>query len=147
MDFFLVLYILYSELNIGLMKSISLFYQYLSIDTQIDGFGVYVMADCFCIALFISLSLSAFFVFFFSSIFGHLAAYGNPQPGITSKSEPQLRPTLQLWQHWILYPLCWAEDQSNLCPGTAETSIPLWWELLSCFLNLNIIKKTYSYKL
>ena len=35
-------------------------------------------------------------------------AYGLPEPGI--RTELQLQPSLQLWQHWILNLLCWAGD-------------------------------------
>ena len=52
----------------------------------------------------------SFSQFFFSfSFFGLSMAYGIPRPGIRSK--PQLWPTPQLWQCWILNPLCWAGDQ------------------------------------
>ena len=42
-----------------------------------------------------------FFSFFF---FGCPEVYGVPRPGIRSE--------LQLWQCWILNPLCWAGDQT-----------------------------------
>ena len=41
-------------------------------------------------------------------LFGLPVAYGVPGPGI--RSEPHLRPKLQLQQRWILNPLCWAGD-------------------------------------
>ena len=47
------------------------------------------------------------FIFFF---FGSLMAYGASGPGVRSK--PQLRPKPQLWQHWILNPLCQAGDRT-----------------------------------
>ena len=45
----------------------------------------------------------AFFFFFHCP-----AVYGVPGPGI--RSELQLQPMLQLQQHLILNPLCWATD-------------------------------------
>ena len=39
-----------------------------------------------------------------------------PRPG--SEPEPQLRPLPQLWQHWILNPLCQAGDQTYDTTGT-----------------------------
>ena len=58
---------------------------------------------------------SGFFLSFFvlQPHQGHLEVSG---PGI--KSEPQLRPTPPLWQHWLLNPLCWAEDRTRT---TSET--------------------------
>ena len=49
--------------------------------------------------------------------FGCLEHMEFPGPGI--RSEPQLHPTLQLQQHWILYPTV-PGQQSDLCLGAAE---------------------------
>ena len=49
---------------------------------------------------------------FFFFLFGHPAAYGVPRPGI--RSELQLQPKPQLWQHRILNPLYWARDRTCL---------------------------------
>ena len=51
-----------------------------------------------------------FLVFFF---FGHLMAYAVPRPEI--RSELQMQPMLQLWQHQVLNPLCWARGRT--CPS------------------------------
>ena len=48
--------------------------------------------------------------FFFSPCFGHPTACVVPGPEI--RSELQLQPMPQLWQHWILNPLCRAMDQT-----------------------------------
>ena len=57
------------------------------------------------------------FYFIFSPFFGQPMAYGGPQPG--TRSEPQSRPMLELWQRQILYPTVpgWG---SNLHPGATE---------------------------
>ena len=54
---------------------------------------------------------------FFSSVFGHLRAYGVPRPGI--RSELHLQPMPQ--QCWILNLLC----QVNLHPRAPETAVIL----------------------
>ena len=59
---------------------------------------------------FSSLSVSGISLskFFFFSFFSCPAAYGVPRPGIRSK--PRSGPKSQLWQCWILNPLCQAGD-------------------------------------
>ena len=54
--------------------------------------------DCVSLSLFI-----------FSSFFVCPTAHGIPGLGI--RSEPQVGPMLQLWQCWILKPVCQARDQ------------------------------------
>ena len=49
------------------------------------------------------------FLFIYFSFLATLWHMAFPSPGI--RSEPQLQSKLQLWQHWILDPLCWARDQ------------------------------------
>ena len=50
-----------------------------------------------------------FFRFLFLFLFfDFLMTYGVPGPEI--RSEPQLQPKLQLWQHPVLNLLCWARD-------------------------------------
>ena len=44
-------------------------------------------------------------IHFFSSSSGHIATHGVPRQGI--RSELQMQPMLQLWQCWVLNPLCW----------------------------------------
>lgn len=73
-----------------------------------------------------------------------------PRPGI--KSEQELQPTPQLWQCWIRYPLCRAEDwtcasaatqaRSLSCCATAET---LAFETFECtkFLNWGMVDVQY----
>ena len=47
-----------------------------------------------------------------------------PQPGI--ESEMQLQPLPQLWQCWILNPLCWAGDWTHTSATTQATEETTW---------------------
>ena len=64
-----------------------------------------------------------FFCFLFS-FFGCPVAYGVPGPGI--RSEPQSWPKPQLWQHWILNPLCrlGIKPSSQLSQDSAKPVVP-----------------------
>ena len=66
-----------------------------------------------------SLDSVSFFFFFF---FVHPTAYKIPGQG--TESEPPLWPTLQLWQHWILNPLCQAGYRTCVSPlqGCCQSS-------------------------
>ena len=99
-----------------------------------------------------------FFFFFLSFLFGCPVAYGVLRPGIRSK--PQLWPMLQLCQHWIPNPLCWAGDRTCIsvfqrccrsCCTTAGTSYCQFWRwtkrlsgarLTSCICKDTMIKAT-----
>ena len=59
---------------------------------------------------------------FLFPIFGCPAAHGGPGPGIGS--EPQLRPTPQLWQHGVFLPTALSQ-WSNWHPGAAELPPPI----------------------
>ena len=63
-------------------------------------------------------------LFFFLFFLGHPKTDGVPRPGI--KSELQLRPRPQLWQHQILNPLCRAgiESLSWWCREAADPIAP-----------------------
>ena len=101
------------------------------------------------------------FPLFFFFFFGHPMAYGVPGPGIRSK--PQLQPKPQLWQCWILNPLCWAgvELMSQHSQDTANSIEPkniriiiafhhwvivlvsIGKEASNCFLHPEVFKKQF----
>ena len=82
--------------------------------------------SAFFILLFFNFKLTSKILYWFSNwgqafffFFSFLAmAYGSPGPGIDS--EPDLRPTPQLWQRQILNLPCPSGDQTPV-PATAET--------------------------
>ena len=57
--------------------------------------------------------LPSIYLFIFSFFSAHSVACWVPGPGI--KSNPELWPILQMWQCWILNPLCQAGDWTH-CP-------------------------------
>ena len=63
------------------------------------------------------------FLLIFFSFFGFPAACKVPGPGIRSK--PQLQPTLQLWQRWILNPLYCLKDLTCI-PALQRCRQPQW---------------------
>ena len=77
-----------------------------------------------------------FFFFFFFPLFGHPAAYGVPGPG--TRYEPQSQPKPQLWQCWILNPLCQARDWTCVPHTPKMLPIPLHHSRNSCFCFLLI---------
>ena len=61
--------------------------------------------------------------FFFPPFFGHPKAYGVPRPGI--RSQPELQPTSQVWERWILNPLAWAGDGTCVPQGSRDAADPI----------------------
>ena len=65
-------------------------------------------------------------------------AYEVPRLGI--ESDLELQPTPQLWQCWILNPLCQAWDQTWV-PATAETDDPVVPQQELLYIKIKIIKE------
>ena len=67
--------------------------------------------------------LFSFVCLFVCFLFSRPTAYG--VPGSRIRLEPQLKPTPQLWQPWILNPLCQARDQTGIPEPPQMQPIPL----------------------